>query len=69
MFTQGVEIKLVVQPSGAITIQGPDLVEARPMWDYILAELAREIARRTTKAAESRLITPAFGVVVGDGKT
>ncbi len=59
------EVRIVLRSDGSLVITGPDLVTARPVWDYIIAELNREIAARV-QAARSPIVRPT--IEVSDGR-
>jgi hypothetical protein len=58
-----VETKIVITvnpATGAIGLEGPDMLTNRALYDFVFAECQRQLALKFAKAAESRIVTPAL---------
>lgn len=61
------EIKIVVvlnPATGAISLDGPDMVPNRAMYDYVFGELQRQMNIKHAEAAKSSIIQPPAGLRV-----
>lgn len=67
---QGIEIRITIDPTQGFAVHGPDLVEARSLYDYICSELQRLIAReleerRKNGGASPKIVRPDIRVMPG----